>query len=149
MSGGEELKERRTRRNAGGGDGGGTALHAVAEAGLRRLPVTSGGAVTVAVRLLRRNGDVGPCGEHQLGCACNTKHRFEQRFKNAVVLSFVIKRESMSCTWCEWASPRFPSVLILNGHLDFEPSDFTTFELLSWSLDYGCDILVIAGIMAS
>lgn len=57
-------------RNAGGGDG--TCLHAVAEAGLCRLTVAGRGAVAIAVRLLRRNGDAWACGEHQLGCACNT-----------------------------------------------------------------------------
>lgn len=59
------------RRNAGGSLGG-VALHAVAEAGLRWLTVASGGAVTIAVRLLR-NGDAWACGEHQLGCAWNTR----------------------------------------------------------------------------
>lgn len=46
--------------------------HAVTEAGLWRLAVAWRCCVAVAVGLLRRDGHVGPCREHELGRACNT-----------------------------------------------------------------------------
>lgn len=78
---GEEHKERRTdgRKVLGqvvvvGGEGGVWAVgcsHAVTEAGLWRLGVAWCCCVTVAVGLLRRHGHIGPCCEHELGCAVN------------------------------------------------------------------------------
>lgn len=72
------------------------ALHAISEAGLRWLTIASGGAIAIAVRLLRRNSHAWACSEHQLGCAWNTKHKVKQHFKNVVILSFLLKREALS-----------------------------------------------------
>lgn len=80
---GEEHKERRTdgRKVLGqvvtevvGGWGAGCS-HAVTKAGLWRLGVTWCSCVAVAVGLLGRHGHVGPCCEHELGCACKQKHQ--------------------------------------------------------------------------
>lgn len=49
----------------------GGCSHAITEAGLWWLAVAWCCCVAVAIGLLRRHGHVGPCCEHELGCAVN------------------------------------------------------------------------------
>ena len=55
--------------------------HAVTEVGLWRLGVAWCCCVAVAVGLLGRHSHVGPCCEHELGCACNTNIKSLQQVR--------------------------------------------------------------------
>lgn len=59
--------------------------HAITEAGLWGLAVTWCCCVTVAIGLLRRHGHVGPCCEHELGCACNRNISSEEHGRSHIV----------------------------------------------------------------